>query len=130
MLLSPTLVLLLQYRRLFSLVLLPPWRKAMQKFEAMISSERGDCSPSTDLLIEDDVPVIPPIKPVRERRATPLFPKPVSIIAGKIRGPTRAARAPADMLSEQLQSKEIHKLFNKQNPKPPRAPSTTGVSSS
>jgi hypothetical protein len=34
------------------------------------------------------------------------------------------------MLSEELQRKEIHKHFNKQNPTAARVPSTAGVSSS
>jgi hypothetical protein len=109
----------------------PPVEKSnAQILDEMMSSERGDCSPSPDLFVEEDVPLISPKQPVRISKATPLFPKPVSIIAGSRRQPNRAARKPADMLTEQLQSKEIQIFLRKQNPPPARGPSTKGVSSS
>jgi hypothetical protein len=66
----------------------------------------------------DDVPVIPPSKHVRESRATnTLFPKPVPIIAGQRRVPTRAARASATMLAKNYSVKNykcnsIHRSLN------------------
>ena len=95
-----------------------------------MSSERGDCSLASDLFIEDYIHIIPPLKPVRERGDTFLFSTPVPSIVGRRNGPARAAKAPAEMLSDQLQSKDIQSLFNRQNPKPARVPSTKGVSSS
>jgi hypothetical protein len=65
-----------------------------------MTSDRGNCSPSSGLFLEEDVPVLPPSKPVRESRATiTLFPRPVPIIPGHRRGPTTAARASATILA-------------------------------
>jgi hypothetical protein len=70
--------------------------------EDMMTSERGDCSNSPDLFIEDAVPIIPASKPVRERRTNnSLFPISVPIITGQSRVHSRAARALATMLSEE-----------------------------
>jgi hypothetical protein len=56
---------------------LPGSRTPLEKsnayiLEDMMSSDRSDCSPSSDLFIEDDVPVHPPSKSpsVPESRAT------------------------------------------------------------
>ncbi len=80
-------------------------------FEDRMSSERGDCSLAPDLFIEDYIHIIPPLKPVRERGDTFLFSTPVPSIVGRRNGPARAAKAPAEMLSDQLQSKDIQRLF-------------------
>ncbi len=59
-----------------------------------------------------------------------MFPKPASIVPGSKRQPSRDARRPADKLTEKLQSKEIQRLFKKQNPQPAKVSAAKGVSSS
>jgi hypothetical protein len=76
----------------------------------MMSSERGDCSDFPYLFLDDTIPVVPVVKPAREKRATNLlFPKPVPVIAGQIRGPPRVAKAPATLFSEDLKHQQRSK---------------------
>jgi hypothetical protein len=71
----------------------PPVEKSnAQVLDEMMPSERGDCSPSPDLFIKHDVPLISPIKAVIISKATPLFHKPLSVIAGSRRQPNRVAQ--------------------------------------
>jgi hypothetical protein len=52
----------------------PPVEKSnAQLLDEMMSSDGRDCSPSPDLFIEDDVPLISSIKPVTISKATSLF---------------------------------------------------------
>jgi hypothetical protein len=108
----------------------PVTKSDAQLLDDMMSSERGDCSPYPALIIEDEVPLFPKPKPVRTSKAIPFFPKPVPKVAGSRRQPGRAAKNPAALLTDQLQSKEIQRLFNKQNPQPAKVRTAKGVSSS
>jgi hypothetical protein len=77
----------------------------------MMSSERGDSSDFLGLFLNETQPVVPYALPARIKKTTHLlFPEPVSVIAGQRRGPPRAARAPASMLSEDLQRQKINKV--------------------